>query len=37
MSLVEQAIARLKNQQSGTKRPILGGSAVKSVVPLNRQ
>jgi protein-tyrosine kinase len=33
MSLVEQAIARLKNQQSGTKRPIPGGSAVNSVVP----
>jgi protein-tyrosine kinase len=30
MSLVEQAIARLKNQQSGTKRPVLGGSAAKS-------
>jgi protein-tyrosine kinase len=33
MSLVEQAIARLKNQHLGTKRPILGGSAAKSVVP----
>ena len=34
MSLVEQAIARLKNQQSGAKRPVLGGgSAAKSVVP----
>jgi protein-tyrosine kinase len=33
MSLVEQAIARLKNQQSGAKRPILGGSAAKSIVP----
>jgi protein-tyrosine kinase len=33
MSLVEQAIARLKNQQPGTKRPVLGGSAAKSVVP----
>jgi protein-tyrosine kinase len=33
MSLVEQAIARLKNQQSGTKRPMLGGSAARSVVP----
>jgi protein-tyrosine kinase len=32
MSLVEQAIARLKNQQSATKRPILGGSAARSVV-----
>ena len=31
MSLVEQAIARLKNQQSATKRPILGGSAARSV------
>jgi protein-tyrosine kinase len=33
MSLVEQAIARLRNQQSGAKRPIIGGSAAKSVVP----
>jgi protein-tyrosine kinase len=33
MSLVEQAIARLKNQQSGTKRPAVGGSAAKSVMP----
>jgi protein-tyrosine kinase len=33
MSLVEQAIARLKNQQSGTKRPRPGGSAAKSGVP----
>jgi protein-tyrosine kinase len=33
MSLVEQAIARLKNQHLGTKRPILGGPAAKSVVP----
>lgn len=33
MSLVEQAIARLKNQQSGTQRPLMGGSASKSVVP----
>lgn len=32
MSLVEQAIARLKNQQSGAKRPIPGGSAVKAAV-----
>jgi protein-tyrosine kinase len=32
MSLVEQAIARLKNQ-SGVNRPIHGGPAVKSVVP----
>jgi protein-tyrosine kinase len=33
MSLVEQAIARLKNQQSGTKRPILGGAAAITVQP----
>jgi len=33
MSLVEQAIARLKNQQLGTKRPVLSGSAAKSVAP----
>jgi protein-tyrosine kinase len=33
MSLVEQAIARLKNQQSVTKRSVLDGSTVKSVVP----
>jgi exopolysaccharide/PEP-CTERM locus tyrosine autokinase len=33
MSLVEQAIARLKNQQPGSKRPLLGGSAAKSVAP----
>jgi protein-tyrosine kinase len=33
MSLVEQAIARLKNQQSGTKRPILGGAAANAMQP----
>ena len=33
MSLVEQAIARLRNQQGGAKRPGLGGSALKPVVP----
>jgi protein-tyrosine kinase len=33
MSLVEQAIARLKNQQTGSKGPVLGGSAAKAVVP----
>jgi protein-tyrosine kinase len=33
MSLVEQAIARLKNQQQGTKRSVLGSSAVKSGMP----
>src|ERR1700685_1382215 len=33
MSLVEQAIARLKNQQSGTKRPILGGASANAVQP----
>jgi protein-tyrosine kinase len=33
MSLVEQAIARLKNQQSGTKSPIPGVYADKSVLP----
>jgi len=33
MSLVEQAIARLRNQQSGAKTPVLGGSVAKSVVP----
>jgi protein-tyrosine kinase len=31
MSLVEQAIARLKNQPPGTKRPVLDGSAAISV------
>ena len=30
MSLVEQAIARLRNQQLGGKRPVLGGPAPKS-------
>jgi protein-tyrosine kinase len=35
MSLVEQAIARLKNQQSGTKRPILAGAAANAVEPPN--
>jgi protein-tyrosine kinase len=33
MSLVEQAIARLKNQQLSPKRPVPSGSAVKAVVP----
>jgi protein-tyrosine kinase len=33
MSLVEQAIARLRNQQLGAQRPGLSGSAAKSVVP----
>jgi protein-tyrosine kinase len=33
MSLVEQAIARLRNQQLGAQRPALGGSASKSIVP----
>jgi exopolysaccharide/PEP-CTERM locus tyrosine autokinase len=33
MSLVEQAIARLRNQQSGAQRPVPGGSAAKSVAP----
>jgi protein-tyrosine kinase len=33
MSLVEQAIARLRNQQSGAKTPVLGGSAPRSVAP----
>jgi exopolysaccharide/PEP-CTERM locus tyrosine autokinase len=33
MSLVEQAIARLRNQQSGAQRPVLGGSAPKVVAP----
>jgi protein-tyrosine kinase len=33
MSLVEQAIARLKNQQSGTKRPVLGGVVANAVEP----
>jgi exopolysaccharide/PEP-CTERM locus tyrosine autokinase len=32
MSLVEQAIARLRNQQAGTQRPLIGGTG-KSVVP----
>jgi len=32
MSLVEQAIARLRNQQAGAKRPALGGSAPKGVM-----
>jgi protein-tyrosine kinase len=32
MSLVEQAIARLRNQQAGAKRPALGGSAPKAVM-----
>jgi protein-tyrosine kinase len=31
MSLVEQAIARLRNQQSGAQRPVLGGAVPKSV------
>jgi protein-tyrosine kinase len=33
MSLVEQAIARFKSQQSGIKRPILGGPPPKAAVP----
>lgn len=33
MSLVEQAIARLRNQQTGSKRPTLGSSAFKPVLP----
>lgn len=33
MSLVEQAIARLRNQQAGTQRSVLGGSALKPVAP----
>jgi protein-tyrosine kinase len=33
MSLVEQAIARLRNQQSGAQRPASAGSASKSSVP----
>jgi protein-tyrosine kinase len=33
MSLVEQAIARLRNQQSGAQRPVLGGPAPKPVMP----
>ena len=33
MSLVEQAIARLRNQQSGAQRPVVGGSSPRSVVP----
>jgi protein-tyrosine kinase len=33
MSLVEQAIARLRNQQSGAKTQVLGGSAPKSGAP----
>jgi protein-tyrosine kinase len=33
MSLVEQAIARLRNQQLGTQRAVVGGSASKSIVP----
>jgi protein-tyrosine kinase len=33
MSLVEQAIARLRNQHLGAKTPALGGSAPKSVAP----
>jgi protein-tyrosine kinase len=33
MSLVEQAIARLRNQQLGAKSPVLGGSAPKSAAP----
>ena len=31
MSLVEQAIARLKNQQSGAQRPVMTGSVTKAV------
>ena len=33
MSLVEQAIARLRNQQAGAQRPVMGGAVPKSVVP----
>ena len=33
MSLVEQAIARLRNQQSGAKSPVPGGSAHKFAAP----
>jgi protein-tyrosine kinase len=33
MSLVEQAIARLRNQQLGAQRPVLSGSAAKPVAP----
>ncbi|HEX3945969.1 MAG TPA: AAA family ATPase [Rhizomicrobium sp.] len=33
MSLVEQAIARLRNQQSGVKMPAMGGAAPKSAAP----
>ena len=33
MSLVEQAIARLRSQQSGAQRPILSGSASKAAMP----
>jgi Mrp family chromosome partitioning ATPase len=33
MSLVEQAIARLRNQQSGAQRPVPAGSAPKAVAP----
>jgi protein-tyrosine kinase len=32
MSLVEQAIARLRNQQPGTQRAVLDGSAAKGIV-----
>ena len=32
MSLVEQAIARLRNQQLGTQRPVQGGAGSKTVV-----
>jgi protein-tyrosine kinase len=32
MSLVEQAIARLRNQQLGAQRPALGGAAPKTLV-----
>jgi exopolysaccharide/PEP-CTERM locus tyrosine autokinase len=33
MSLVEQAIARLRNQQAGAQRPVVGGSGLKPVAP----
>jgi protein-tyrosine kinase len=33
VSLVEQAIARLKNHQPGAQRPIAGGSATKGLLP----
>jgi protein-tyrosine kinase len=35
MSLVEQAIARLRNQQAGGKSPLMSGSALKSSTQLS--